>query len=356
MRNKAFRCRFGLFLVCFALCFATVSCRTYLGSDDIYKEERGEWKVIKTEQGSDQMKGVSLSTRGNTSLRFEFLIKSYDRKVQEQSIYESTGKRYSYVDPNEILSQDPVEIIIMPLLIVVSMPFDFLYSLLNYDYHYRGTNRPGLCYQIAYLPFIRYFCQPFIFAPNSLYLQTLMGRYREHHSSSSERMTDKQIFESFVRTEEVYKSPTRTQIRQQEVYSPAVLNDTSNSAVIITAGDKSISKKVSSDGTMYLDLSEIGPVAFNRQNTIQFKIHHEKWKMDWSVEVPATLDPEVIRDWNIFVDEQYDYRSRALALTRLKSVLGETSYKDYLSWLWDDRIDKSTLSPMPTKIRIVPQK
>lgn len=354
MRNKAFRCRFGLFLVCFALCFATVSCRTYLGSDDLYKQKSGEWKVIKTEQGSDQKKGVSLSTRGNTSLRFEFLIKSYDRKVQEQSIYESTRKRYYFVNPNDFLIQDPSEIIILPLWITICLPVDALYSLLNYDYHYRGKNRPGLFYQIAYLPFIRYFFQAFLFAPNSLYLKSSMGSYREKKSNNSERMTDKQIFESFVRTEEVYNSPKRIQIRQQEVYSTAVLNDNSNSTVKITAGDKNISKKVSPDGIMELDLSEIGPVAFDRQNTIKFKIHHVKWKMDWSVEVPATLDPEVIRDWNIFVDEQYDYRTRSLALTRLKTVLGETSYKDYLSWLLDDRIDKRALSPMPTEIQIVP--
>ena len=76
--------------------------------------------------------------------------------------------------------------------------------------------------------------------------------------------------------------------------------------------------------------------------------------MDWAVEAPTALDPEVIRDWNIFVDEQYDYRSRAFALTRLKPFLGETAYMDYLKRLLDGEIDKRALSPMPTEIRIVP--
>ena len=338
-----------LFFACFALCFATVSCRTYLGSDNIYKEERGEWKVIKTEQGSDQKKGVSLSTRGKTSLRFQFLIHSYDMKVQEQSIYESTGKRHYYV--NNITPWDePFTVLILTPLVI---PFDLIVSLLDYDYHYRGYNRPGLFYQIAYLPVIRYFFQPVLLSPNGLLLRTFWkdppGNDKISNMSSSDYDA---FFKSHIGIEDVYNSPTRTQIRQQKVYSTAVLNDDSNSTVKITAGDKNISKKVSSDGTMDLDFSEIGPVAFDRQNTI--KIHHVKWKMDWSVEVPATLDPEVIRDWNIFVDEQYDYRTRSLALTRLKPALGETSYKDYLSWLLDDRIDKRALSPMPTEIQIVP--
>ena len=340
-----------LFLACFALCFAAASCRSYLGSDDLYKQESGQWKVIERESGLDQKKGVILQARGNTSLRFEFLIHSYDKRVQEQSIYESTGKRYYYIYNVTPWDEPFVVLILTPLVI----PFDLIVSLLNYDYHYRGSNRPGLFYQIAYLPVIRYFFQPVLLSPNSLLFRSL---WRESSDNSNIPSTSSKEYDDYFRShtsvEEVYNSPKRIQIRQQEVYSTAVLNDNSNSTVKITAGDKNISKKVSPDGIMELDLSEIGPVAFDRQNTIKFKIHHVKWKMDWSVEVPATLDPEVIRDWNIFVDEQYDYRTRSLALTRLKPALGETSYKDYLSWLLDDRIDKRALSPMPTEIQIVP--
>ena len=349
--RKQHRSFLPLFLACFALCFAAASCRSYLGSDDLYKQETGEWKVIKTEKGLDQKKGVSLSTRGNTSLRFHFLINSYDKKVQEQSIYVSTGKRYYYVH-NVTPWDDPLLVLLST---PVFIPLDFLVSLLDYDYYYRGENRPGLFYQIAYLPVIRYFFQPVLLSPNYMLFGKFWQESSNNHSIPSMFTYEyDEYFRAHTSVEEVYNSPKRIQIRQQEVYSTTVLNDDSNSTVKITAGDKNISKKVSSEGTMDLDLSEIGPEAFDRQYTIKFKIHHVKWKMDWSVEVPATLDPEVIRDWNIFVDEQYDYRTRSLALTRLKPALGETSYKGYLSWLLDDRIDKRTLSPMPTEIKIVP--
>ena len=349
--NRPHRRYLPLFLAGFALCFLAASCRSYLGSDNLYKKETGEWKVIKKESGLDQKKGVILSARGNTSLRFQFLIHSYNMKVQEQSIYESTGKRHYYV--NNITPWDePFTVLILTPLVI---PFDLIVSLLDYDYHYRGYNRPGLFYQIAYLPVIRYFFQPVLLSPNGLLLRTFWKDPPENDKISNMSSSDSDaFFKSHIGIEDVFNSPTRIEKRQQEVYSTAVSIDNSNSTVKITASDKSISKKVSPDGIMELDLSEIGPMAFDRQNTIKFKIHHEKWNMDWAVEAPATLDPEVIRDWNIFVDEQYDYGSRSFALTRLKPVLGEPAYRNYLKRLLDGEIDKRALPPMPTEIQIVP--
>lgn len=350
--SRPHRCFLPLFLACLALCFAATSCRSYLGSDNLYKQESSQWKVTKTESGLDQKKGVILSARGKTSLQFQFLIQSYDLKVQEQSLYEYTGKKYYFIY-NVTPWYNPFDVLILPLLVV---PFDCLVSLLDYDYHYRGDNRPGLFYQIAYLPVIRHFFQPVLLSPNSLLFKTFW-----EETSNNRKLSDMSrgeydaFFKSHTSVEEVYNSPKRLLIRKQKVYSAAVSNDDSKSTVKITAGDKSISKKISSDGTLYLDLPEIAPAAFDRQSTVKFKIHHEKWNMDWTVEAPATLDPEVIRDWNIFVDGQYDYRSRSFALIRLKPVLGETAYRDYLKRLLDGEIDKRALTPMPTEIRIVPQ-
>ena len=353
--NRSHRCFLPLFLICLMICLAGSSCRTYLGSDDLSKQEYGEWMVIKRKSDCDLEKGVTLAVRGNTSLGFQFRIHSYDMREQEQSVYEYTGKRYYYVNTSNFIIQEPLDIIVLPIWITLCLPLDALYSLFNYDYHYRGENSPGLFYQIAYLPGIRYFFQPFFLAPNSLFLIIRMKDYREKNNSDPEHMTNKEIFESFVRSEEVYNSRTRIQIRHQDVYFPVIKTDDSNSTVKITAGDKTITKKVSSDGTLELDFSDIGPVAFDRQSSIKFNIHHGKWDMDWEVEAPATLDPVVIRDWNIFVDEQYDYRSRSFALTRLKPVLGETAYMDYLERLLDGKISKRTMSPMPTGITVVSQ-
>ena len=158
--------------------------------------------------------------------------------------------------------------------------------------------------------------------------------------------------DSNVSTEDVYDDRTLTKVYHREVYAPKSAADDSNATVKITAGDKKLSRKVSSNGTLDLDLPDIGSAAFGRQGSVKFMVRHEKWKMDWEIEMPATLDPEVICDWNIFVDEQYDYRNRVLALSRLKPVLGETACRDYFNMLLDGKADKMTLSPMPTAITV----
>ena len=49
--------------------------------------------------------------------------------------------------------------------------------------------------------------------------------------------------------------------------------------------------------------------------------------MAWTVEAPSDLNPNTIRDWNIYTDNRYDCLTRLLALNRLETVLGKEEYQ-----------------------------
>ena len=321
--GRPYRYSLSLLLAGLTLCLAASSCKTYVGSIDLHDERWSSPIIIKRESDFEQKLGLILTCRGNI-IELQFAERSLEMRTEKVSKEEQTGRMYYFYDPD----------IISRIGYVVLLPLTGLVELFSWSWESKGTHSPGIFYQIAYLPFIKLLFQPILCSPSSI-----LVRDTECH------------FE----TETVWNEWETTMIKMQDIYTPVFETDRSQATVTISSGNTKKEKKLSFDGKVSFSVSDFYPGRLDPDRRGSFQVYHPKWKMTWIVETPATLDPEVIRDWNIFVDEQYDYRNRVLALSRLKPVLGETACRDYFNRLLDGKVDKTTLPPMPTEIRVVPQ-
>ena len=311
-------------------CILVTGCRSYLGSDNLTKYEWGEEKITDQEENLKATKGVVVSVKEKDELLLHFAIRSYSKYTIQQDLFKHEGKKYYYNVPY----------IGNAMVYGVFLPFSIIWDLVTTvgDYspsqRYKGQNPPSLFYRTAYLPIVRLFFQPFLFSPYGY--------------------TGSQCLSFHTETEESYDSRSKAKIRCQDIYTPAFKSDNSQGNVTITGGGKVLKKKMDANGLVTIKIEDLFP-SVDPLQTITLKVHHDQWNMDWIIEAPFPMDYDAIRNWNIFVNERYDYLTRMQALMYLKAFMNDSAYRKYCQLLLDGKVNRNDTPILPTSISVRPQ-
>jgi hypothetical protein len=288
-----------------------VGCRTYVGSDDVYKTDPPE--VLKKETGLELKRGVILEVKNG-----RYILTFAEKSVTEQREKTKTyycGREYYYLhmdgydpflDPRCIESpfaKVVISVFVLPIILV----HDGFCSW-GFDWKLRGKYAPGIGYCIAYLPIVHLFCAP-VLRPPYAYKKT---KYDV----------------------EFDKKPTK-KLTEETTYIRRISNfafDSSQSEVLITCDGKSIKNNLSPDGKIEFDIADF-PDAAIEDGILEFTILHTGWDQSWRIRTSSLADPEAISCWNILSGAKYDYASRFAALIRLEPVLGEKRCREYMQKL-----------------------
>lgn len=300
-------------------------CRTYVGYDPIVKQES---RICRENAVLEHSRyGVNCQwSWDRTILTFGTVATfSFHRVTREWE----TGKTEYFLSSGEDRQRDSVAhllagVILWPLLLID----DTLHLASPWHLREHGT---GVC-TAAYLPPFSWFAAPLLRPPYASCFQK----------------------DPILEKEEVqYASPRLTTIRITPIQEESFLPDKSQSIIELRYRKKTIRKTLDTRGRFLFSLRELEPDGLFPPRRIEFQLHHRQRGMGWRIELFSLCTPELLRDWNLAVDDRYDFLARFYALFRLRSAIGASAYRTLAGQLIQGK--PLSLSRFPTAaIRLEP--
>ena len=301
-----------------AVLFCCAGCLdTYIGSTDLY--ETDSFLCVENDRScSSERKIAGKTVVDGFELSFYTQFKS--RKKYEAGHYH-VGRKYFYYDRKDTIVSDAW--LFFPGVGYGVIVFgDFLAALGKgfADWQLYGENLPGIGYLIAYTPFINMVCTPFLRAPYVYEKDAVVQDKKEMFPQR--KWVGKKVYYEHVDDYEY---------------------GTAGSQITVTCGKVSRDYLLDYKGSFSLDvkdfLSDIDPEG----KDIAFRIYHNEWKKTWILTASPLCSGKLLRDWNIMVNNRYDYLSRAAAAARLSQYCGAERCRTYLQKLLNDQLRKKAV-------------
>lgn len=306
-------------LVCCSGCFTT-----YIGSKDLYSTDPYTVVAEKNDLSDTSERAIAGKPVSN-GFEISFYTKFKTEKKYEAEHY-YLGREYFYYDRSENDAfAVPDGLFWFPPVIgyFIILCGDAVAALQEgfSDWRLYGDNLPGIGYMIAYTPIINLFVTPFLRAPY-VYKKGVQVK-TERKELSEKKLVEKKVYYEHVDDYEY---------------------DSMYSEITVTCGKVSKDYYLGSRGEFTLNvkdfLSDIDPEG----KKLSFSIYHKKWNKKWTLTVSPLFCGEMLRDWNIMVNNGYDYLSRVAAAGRLSQFYGKNRCRNYLKLLLNDQLNKAPVS------------
>lgn len=309
------------YLLVLSLLFLT-GCRTYVGSETHIRRDTPRY-VFDDAERTDEKYGVNCNWHWkHTVLTFGTACNyNYRREVFEWE----TGRTEYYLKPEkDEFTEDgrgfnPI-----------AWPFYILgdtVCLIFHDWHLKGEG-PVFWYTAAYLPPLSWLNAPFMRPPYS---------YREKIEYT---------------TEEVKYPTPKLKVRRitpiiEERFDP----DTSRSEIDISCEGKTISRQLNEHGKISFHFSDLGINGIFPPRVLKFEICHRNREQIWNAEIFSLCTPDLLRDWNLVANEQFDFYARIHALYRLKPAIGVEAYNTLIKKLYaEEPLDLKPIAEAESKL------
>ena len=161
--------------------------------------------------------------------------------------------------------------------------------------------------------------------------------------------------ESWTAEESAWNFNHGSYIAQRTYVKPVTQKDDSRSAVMVRQGSEQFTKNLSADGVLAFSTDAFKQEDLLKKSYSTFDIRHSDWDMAWTLEIPYLSSPDALRDWDIFTNELYDYRTRMQALCRLRPYLDRENFENLFSLFLNGKTGRNGMPAMSREFKVEPQ-